>query len=72
MTPRALANLAGVTPNMVYTYLRHGRIEHQKLNGKYVIDDAYGQEWARAHNVKRAARNQRNQQKIQQELKGNT
>lgn len=58
MTPKELAKLADVSPNMIYTYMRTNRLAYvtitdSKGNNKVVFETAYAIEWATQHVARR-------------------
>jgi hypothetical protein len=70
ITPRELAVLAEITPNMVFTYIRTKRIWAVRKDDKWVINKQYAETWARDHVSKRRIRQERQQALRESQLSG--
>lgn len=70
VTPKELAELANISPNMVFTYIRTERIWALRQNEKWVINRTYAETWAINHVSKRKERQERQQALRESQLSG--
>lgn len=64
--PLELARVIGITPQVIYNYIRTGRIKHELVNGKIVIPITAANEYLN----KRFEKEKRKHEQIERELNG--